>query len=238
MRKIGFKIYPFMTFAVIAGVVCSCGVTQLRYPYTLSAQYVSVNLAKRNIMVVFPDDRHIIINNKDDVFNDYGGMNAKPEARIRKFYFTEMFETFKSLVSGDSIFLFEKYRPDVAWDTLCSRTVTLKTGSDSVAAVYAVPEKAKIQAAGLDSAVVLIIESIEYKRNKFHIEYYWDDKTRMPANLEVNAKVMLWDCKNDLPVFYGPIGEKIEFHFGLQRKHWDESARELGKKIIRAVKCL
>jgi hypothetical protein len=227
-----------MVFAAITGAICSCKAIIVRYPYTLNDQYASVNLANRNILVVFPDDTHISINNKDDVADDYGGVNAKPESRIRKFYFADMFETFKSLVSGDSIFLFEKYRPDVAWDTLCTRSLTLKTGSDSIANVYAVPEQARMLAAGLDSTVAVIIESIEFRRNNFRIEYYWDDKTRTPANLEAVVRVMVWDCKNDAPVFYGPISEKTIFHFSMQRKHWDESARNLGKKIIMAAKCL
>jgi hypothetical protein len=95
-----------------------------------------------------------------------------------------------------------------------------------------------MQAIGLDSSVVIVFEEIEFKRNKFQIEYYWDDRSRKPANLEVNVKILIWDYKADAPVFYGTVTEKTEFHFGLQRKHWDESAHGLAKKIIMAAKCL
>jgi hypothetical protein len=239
MRKtITKNCFILIATAAIAGMICSCSVARPKCPYTLNGLYAAANLSDRNILVVFPDDGHIVINNRDDVIDDYGGVNAKPESRIRKFYFLEMFSTFKSLVSGDSIFLLEKSRPDLAWDSLGGRTVTLKTGSDSVPAAYSVPDRVRMQSAGLDSTVVIIIESIAYKRNNFHIEYYWDDKTRTPANLEVTAKVMVWDCRNDAPVFYGPVTEKTVFHLSLQRKHWDESAGDLGKKIIMAAKCL
>jgi hypothetical protein len=189
-------------------------------------------------MVVFPADKRIIIANKDDVIDDFGGVNATPESRIRKFYFPEIFTTLKSFVSGDSIFLFDQYRSAVAWDSITRNEVTLITGGDSAGVPYAIPEKMRMQAIGLDSAVVLVIEEMEFKRNKFQIEYYWDDRSRKPANLEVVAKILIWDYKNDEPVFYGTVSAKTEFQFGLQRKHWDESARELAKKIVRVARCL
>ena len=58
------------------------------------------------------------------------------------------------------------------------------------------------------------------------------------SNLEVNAKIMIWDFENNMPVFYGPVSTKIEFHFGLSRKHWDESAGTLARKLVVAAKCL
>lgn len=209
-----------------------------RCSYTLSEQYKSADLSKRKTVVVFPGVNCIGIENKKDVTDDYGGLNSPPESRIRKFYFPEMFSTIKSFVSGDSIAVLEDYRPGLVWDTLATSSVSMKTGSDSVPIEYAVPEKARMQTVGMDSMVVIIIESIEFKRNNFRCEYYWDDKSRVPANLEVTAKIMIWDYANSQPVFYGPISSKIEFTFGLQRKHWDESARALAKKIVTAAKCL
>jgi hypothetical protein len=225
---------------VIATAVSSClpPVVQ-KVTYTLNEKYKAVNLSDRTMVVVFPDDAHIVINNKDDVSDDYGGVNARPETRIRKFYFAEFFETFKSFATGDSVFSFDKYRPALVWDTLVNRRgITLNGGSDSIAAEYLLPEKAHLQTAGLDSAVIIVIEGVEFKRNAFHMEYYWDDKTRTPASLEVRAKVIIWDYKNDSPVFYGTVSEKTEFNLGLQRKHWDESAHNLAKKIVLAARCL
>ena len=231
----------YVVFAIIGTTIValiSCNVTHLRYPYTLNEKYNNVNLSDRKMLVVFPTDEHIIINNKDDVIDDFGGMNARPESRIRKFYFPEIFSTVKSFISGDSIFLFDQYRTNVAWDTLSRNEVTLRTGDDSIGVPYSIPEKSRIQAIGLDSAVFIVIEGVECKRNKFQIEYYWDDRSRKPANLEVIAKILIWDYKNDEPVFYGTVSEKTEFHFGLQRKHWDESAHDLAKRIVLAAKCL
>jgi hypothetical protein len=215
-----------------------CAGTQSYRSYTLNEKYKSVNLSEGKLLVVFPSDEHIIINNKEDVTDDFGGVNAKPESRIRKFYFHEIFETLKSLVSGDSIFLFEQYAPDVEWDTFCRNEVTLRTGSDSTGVPYSIPEKSRMEAVGLDSVTVVYFEEIEFKRNKFQIEYYWDDRSRKPANLEVTAKIIIWDYSADMPVFYGTLSQKTEFQFGLQRKHWDESARGLTKKIVMTARCL
>ena len=215
-----------------------CAATQPYLSYTINEKYKSVNLLKEKLLVVFPSDEHIVINNKEDVTDDFGGVNAKPESRIRKFYFHEVFETLKSLVSGDSIFLFDQYVPDVEWDTFCRNEVTLRTGSDSTGVPYSIPEKSRMQAIGLDSVAVVFIEEVEFRRNKFQIEYYWDDRSRKPANLEVTAKIIIWDYSADMPAFYGTISQKTEFQFGLQRKHWDESARSLAKKIVLTARCL
>jgi hypothetical protein len=234
----GAKYSFFTVIAVIPLVFFSCNATMIKYPYTLNEKYKSTNLSDRKLQVVFPADDHIIINNRGDVADDYGGLNAKPESRIRKFYFSEVFATLKSLISGDSIFIFDQYRPDVVWDTLCRNEITLRTGGDSIAVPYSLPEKSRMLAIGLDSSVVIVFEEIEFKKNKFQIEYYWDDRSRKPANLETTAKILIWDYKADAPVFYGTVSEKTEFHFGLQRKHWDESAHDLAKKIIVAATCL
>jgi|WetSurMetagenome_2_1015567.scaffolds.fasta_scaffold140732_2 hypothetical protein len=215
-----------------------CVATQPFRSYTLDEKYKSVNLSKGKLLVVFPSDKHIIINNKEDVTDDFGGVNAKPESRIRKFYFQEVFATLKSLVSGDSIFVFDQYAPDVEWDTFCRNEVTLPTGSDSIGEHYSIPEKSQMQASGLDSVTVIYFEKVEFRRNKFQIEYYWDDRSRKPANLEATAKIIIWDYSADMPVFYGTLSEKTEFQFGLQRKHWDESARGLAKKIVMTARCL
>jgi len=237
-RVAGKKILLLIATGAIAAMTLSCIRTTIKYPYTLNDHYKTANLSNRKVVVVFPSDNFIIINNKKDVVNDFGGLNAKPEARIRKFYFPEMFTMLKSFVSNDSIVDFAQFRPGVQWDTLSTNVLTLKTGSDTVPMRYSVPEKAKMQAAGMDSAVVMIIESIEFTRNSFKCEYYWDDKSRVPANLEATAKILVWDYATDMPVFYGPVSTKVEFSFGLTRKHWDESAANLAKKIVVAVKCL
>lgn len=238
LRTTGKRYVFLVSISTVILALSSCIKIAAKYPYTLNEHYKTANLSDRKLVVVFPGDNNIIINNKKDVVNDYGGLNAKPEARIRKFYFPEMLATIKSFVSGDSLFDLEHFRPGLAWDTLSTKVVTLKTGSDSIPVQYSVPEKTRMQAVGMDSAVVIIIESIEFKRNNFKCEYYWDDKSRVPANLEVNAKILIWDFKNNLPVFYGPVSSKVEFHFGLQRKHWDESAGTLAKKLIVSAKCL
>ncbi|MBN2189510.1 MAG: hypothetical protein JW699_08645 [Chitinispirillaceae bacterium] len=215
-----------------------CSATRPNLSYTLNGKYLSANLSDMKLMVVFPDEKHIIINNKEDVADDFGGINATPESRIRKFYFPEVFSTLKSLASGDSIFLFDQYCPDVDWDTLCVSEITLRTGSDSTGVPYSIPEKQRMEAVGLDSAVLVFFQEVEFVRNKFQIEYYWDDRSRKPANLEVIAKVLIWNYKEDEPVFNGFLSEKTEFQFGLQRRHWDESARSLAKKLVVAARCL
>jgi hypothetical protein len=234
----GKRFVCIIAIVSVTLAVSSCIKTIVKYPYTLNERYKAANLSDRKVVIVFPGDNHIVINNKKDVVDDYGGLNAKPEARIRKFYFPEMFSTIKSFISGDSLLGFERYRPGLAWDTLSSKTVTIKTGSDSIPVQYSVPEKAGMEAVGMDSTVVIIIESIEFTRNNFRCEYYWDDKSRVPANLEVTSKIMIWDYANDMPVFYGPVSTKTEFHLGLSRKHWDESAGTLARKLVMAAKCL
>jgi hypothetical protein len=67
--------------------------------------------------------------------------------------------------------------------------------------------------------------------------FFWYQKTTRPANLEANADLVVWDYKNDAPVFYGTVTKKIAFQIAMGRKHWDESARALAKRIILSVKC-
>jgi hypothetical protein len=226
-----------MAVCLATAAAMSCNSSVVKRPYTLNDAYKNVNLSGRKIMVIFPDDNRIVINNKDDVYDDFGGINASPESRIRKFYFPELYSTLKSFVSGDSIFLFDGYG-GASWDTLKKKEIELRTDADSAPRKYAVPEKSSLAEAGLDSSVFVIISCMEFKRNNFYIEYYWDDKTRRPANLEADLSLIVWDYKNDAPVFYGTLTEHTEFHFGLQRKHWDESAHNLAKKIIKTVRCL
>ena len=235
---VGVRCLICMTIAVIPFMFFSCAATQRKYSYTLNEKYKSVNLSNRTLIVVFPADEHILISNKNDVADDYGGVNIKSESRIRKFYFPEIYAALKSLISGDSIFMFDQYCPNVEWDTLCRNEITLRTGSDSFAIAYPRPEKLQMQEIGLDSSVVIVFEAFEFKRNEFKIEYYWDDRSRKPANLEVSVKVLIWDYKADMAVFYGRVSEKTEFQFGLQRKHWDKSAHDLANKIILAARCL
>ena len=219
----------------------SCGTaTNIKHPYTLNEKYSGVNLSGRKIVAVLPDDSNIVILNKKDVADDYGGQNASPESRIRKYYFPIFSQTLKNFASGDSFFLLNDYKPGLLWDTLGHKEVILKSDLDSAESdsTYRIPEKAHVQAVGLDSTVVLIIQTIRFKRNNLQVEYYWDDKTRKPANLEADAKVLVWDYAADAPVFYGTITEKVVFQFGMSRKHWDESAYNLAKKIMALAKCL
>lgn len=219
-------------------IACSCMPRVTILPYTLCENYKSANLSKRMLMLALPDEKSIIIENSKDVVDDYGGLNAEPQSRIKKFYFPIFSETFKSYISGDSIVEAENYSKDFSYRNLRKQQVSEKTGQDTGSIVFSIPEQSEMKAAGLDSAVLILIDRITFKRNNFYIEYYWDDKTKRPANLEVNAKVLIWDYKTNAPVFYGILTQKIEFQIALQRKHWDESARALAKKIILTAKCL
>ena len=216
----------------------SCNKVVVKRPYTFNEDYKSVNLADRKIILVYPSDDRIVVRNKDDVFDDFGGANTKPESRIRKFYFAEFFTTFKSLISGDSVLLSNARFTDSTWKALPKKEILLKPNTDSAEMRYEIPEKAALDSLGLDSAVFVVMQRIEFKRNNFHVEYYWDDKSRRPANLEVTMNLLLWDYKSNTPIFYGPLTERTEFQFGLQRKHWDESAHALAKKLISAARCL
>jgi hypothetical protein len=221
---------------LVAMIACSCVPKATVLPYTLCENYKSANFSKRMLMLALPDEKNIIIENPKDVFDDYGGINAEPPSRIKKFYLPIFSETFKSYISGDSIVAADNYRRDFSYRNLRKRQVSEKMDTSSL--IFSIPEKSEMQAAGLESAVLVLIDRISFKRNNFYIEYYWDDKTRRPANLEVNARVLIWDYKNNAPVFYGILTQKIEFQIAMQRKHWDESARALAKKIILTVKCL
>jgi hypothetical protein len=232
------KLLIAIVIAFSGSMFVSCNMSTIKRPYTLSTDYASANLSDRKVVVMLPADDQIVIANKDDVADDLGGANAKPESRIRKFYFPWFFETLKSLVSNDSFFLLDQYRPGLPLDSLGKKEITLQTGDAGAPVKYLLPEKASLMAHGLDSTVLVIIERIEFKRNNFHMEYYWDYKSRQSANLEADAIVLVWDCKNDRPVFYGPLSQKVEFMLSMQRKHWEESARLLAKRIVQAIKCL
>lgn len=230
-----------LLIAVTASSCCLgslCAIPPVKNPYTLNASYATVNLTDRKIVVIMPGDRGIVINNRKDVVEDFGGMNALPESRIRKYYFPEFFNEFRTLASGDSIVLLNEYRPNFTWDSLDAGEVALKTDLNSMPKNYALPRKSRLEAIGLGNSVAIILERIEFRRNNFSMEYYWDEKTRKSANLQADATVLVWDFKNDAPVFYGTLSARTEFRFGLQRKQWDESAADLAKKIIMAAKCL
>jgi hypothetical protein len=221
---------------LVAMVVCSCMPKVTSQPYTLCENYKSANLSKRVLMLVLPDEKSIIIENSKDVVDDYGGLNAAPSSRIKKFYLPIFRETFQSYISNDSMISADGYRQDFSYGKLSKRQISEKTDTGSLN--FSIPEQAEMKAAGLDSAVLVLVDRISFKRNNFYVEYYWDDKTKRPANLEANAQVLIWDYKANKPVFYGFITQKIEFQVAMQRKHWDESARALAKKIILTAKCL
>lgn len=233
------KILLFLSLFIVSLAIISCNVSYVKHTYILNETYKSLNLSDRNIILVFPADDQIVIDNKDDVLDDFGGVNAKPEARIRKFYFPEFFSAFQSFVSSDSLFLIDGFIDGiVAIDTFAKKEIDLKTGTDSSAKPYFIPEKSVVQSIGLENAVFVVIDEINFKRNNFKMEYYWDDKTRKQANLEVGLKIIVWDYKADAPVFYGTLTERTEFHFNMQRKQWNESARDLAKKTVKTVRCL
>jgi hypothetical protein len=233
-----FHCFSCIAIAAVSCAIISCTVPVSHHSYMLEQSYATANLANRKMVVVMPTDAGIFINNKNDVTSDFGGSNATPESRIRKYYYPEFIKTFKSLVSSDSIVALSEVRQDLTKDSIGAKEVQLKAETDSMPASYIAPDKARMQALGLGDAVAIIVEQVEFKRNAFSIEYYWDEKTRKPANLEADVRVLIWDCRNDAPVFYGKLSSNIEFQFGLQRKHWDESADELAKKIVVAAKCL
>jgi hypothetical protein len=233
----------FQRLASLAVAAASCALVCCTVPaahrsYTLNQSYAAANLSNRKMVVVMPGDAGILINNRADVTDNFGGANATPESRIRKYYFPEFLKAFRSLVSSDSVVSLGDVRPDLTQDSLGVQDSTLKTGTDSLPESYRIPAKSRMQALGLGNSVVVIVERIEFKRNPFYIQYYWDEKTRRLANLQADARVLIWDCKSDAPVFYGTFTTTVDFQFGLQRKHWDESAAEMAKKIVTAAKCL
>jgi hypothetical protein len=232
------KNLAVFTSGLLTALCVSCNVATAKHPYTLTSDYAAADLSGRKFVVLLPTDERITINNKKDVVNDLGGANAKPESRIRKFYFPLFFEELKSLVSSDSFFLLDQYRPGLTEDSLAPKQISLQTGEPALSVSYLLPDESQLQAHGLDSSILILIERIEFKRNEFYVENYWDIKSRRSASLEADAIVLIWDCKSDKPVFYGPISEKTEFVLSMQRKHWEESARELAKKIVQSAKCL
>lgn len=231
------NIVALVLFLISTSLI-SCSTLKVSHPYILCENYKDVNLSKRPVLLELPSEKNIIISNPKDVTNDFGGVNATPESRIEKFYLPLFVESFKSNLSGDLLSVVGGYLADLSIPDSGKKQIELKTDNDSSKLQFTIPTKLSMQAAGRDSTVLIKIDRLTFKRNKFYYEYYWDDKTRQPASLEVQAVVAIWDYKNDKPVFYGTIIQKVDFQFGMNRKHWDESARELAKKIIFSAKCL
>jgi hypothetical protein len=223
--------------AAAAAVFLFCSPVVLVRPYMLREEYASANFSNRLLVLALPGEKNIIIENPKDVADDFGGLNASPESRIVKFYLPQFRETFKSLISGDSLVYAGVNHPDF-FDSLEKRTIAVRIENDTDSLVFSIPGKPAMQAAGFDSAVAILVDRFSFKRNNFYFEYYWDDMTKRQANLEAVARVLIWDYRNDAPVFYGVVSQKIEFQFAMQRKHWDESARALAKKIVFSAKCL
>jgi hypothetical protein len=215
-----------------------CSAPKISHPYTLCENYKNANLSNRQLLLELPSEKNIVVTNPKDVIRDYGGLNATPESRIEKFYLPLFVESFKSYLSGDSLIVAGGNLTDLSFPDSGKKQAELKTDMDSSALFFAIPAKLSMQAAGFDNVVLIKIDRLTFKRNDFYYEYVWDDKNRKPASLEVQAVIAIWDYKNDAPVFYGTITQKEEFQFGMNRKHWDESASSLAKKIILSAKCL
>jgi hypothetical protein len=222
-----------------AGIsIMSCLAPKTSLPYTLSDNYKTANLSTRLLVITLPAIKNIVIANPKDVIDDYGGVNATPESRIQKFYLPMFVETFKSFISGDTLMVADGYRSEFSLRDFEKKQIDLKTDSTSSAQHFLIPTKPAMQKAGLDSAVVIVIDRLTFKRNKFYYEYYWDTNTKQPANLEATADLVIWDYKNDTPVFWGAVTKKVDFQIAMSRRQWDESARALAKKIILSIKCL
>ncbi|MBN2036256.1 MAG: hypothetical protein JW768_05900 [Chitinispirillaceae bacterium] len=226
------------TLPAILLTVLSCATVKTPAPFILMDAYQSKNLSNRIVVLQMPDTANIIINNPKDVVDDYGGINAPPQSRIQKFYIPLFVETFKDYLSGDSMIVSERPWGGVAAGAENRKSVTVQLPHDSAHLSFFIPEKKAMQEMGLDSAVLVRIDRLTFTRNNFFVEYYWDDKTKRPANLEVKARVIIWDYKADAAVFYGVVARKIEFQIAMQRKHWEASARSLAKQIVLSAKCL
>lgn len=179
-----------------------------------------------------------MIKNQRDIIDDYGGLNATPQSRIEKFYLPVFIESVKSNMSGDTLIVADGVRAKLNIRNQSTKQIALKTDQNAPEIKVAIPTKVFMQEAGLDSAVLVIMDHLTFSRNDLYIEYIWDEKTKRPASLEVNAVVVVWDYKNDAPIFYGTVTQKTEFQITMSRKHWDESARTLAKKIIFYSRCL
>jgi hypothetical protein len=215
-----------------------CSLPKVSVPVVMNESYKDVNLSSRPLVVLLPDTKNIAIHNQRDIYDDYGGVNATPQSRIEKFYLPTFVESIRENMSGDSLIIADIFRSEIALHKLETKKTVLKTDKDAQGFEYTLPTKLSMQNAGLDSAVLIIIDKLTFSRNELYIEYNWDDKTKRPASLEVNAVVAVWDYKNDLPVFFGTVRQRVEFKIAMSRKHWDESARMLAKNIILRAKCL
>lgn len=216
--------------------VLSCATVKTPPPYLLMDAYQSKNLSSRIVVLEMPDNADIVINNPKDVVDDYGGMNAPPQSRIQKFYFPLFIETFRDYISGDSLIVPD--RTPGGFDAENRKSVALQLPHDTAHLRFIIPEKKAMQAAGLDSAVLVRIDRLTFTRNNLYVEYYWDDKTKRPANLQVEARILIWDYQSNTAVFFGAVTQKIEFHIAMKRKHWDASARSISKKVVLSAQCL
>ncbi|MBN1760192.1 MAG: hypothetical protein JW863_17830 [Chitinispirillaceae bacterium] len=227
-----------ITLCCTATLVLSCIASKTTLPYTLSSAYSNANLSNRILVLGLPDSNDITIMNPRDVHDDYGGRNATPASRIEKYYLPVFVESIKSTMSGDSLIVKGGCQSKFSLRDFKKKPTNLKTETDSSTLHFEIPTKSSMRNAGLDSAVLICIDHLTFKRNKLHMEYYWDNNSKRPANLEVRADLVIWDYKNDVPVFFGTVTNTTNFQIAMNRKHWDTSARTLAKKIILHAKCL
>ncbi len=239
-QEVSTPIKKVLALSVVfpAAMFLSCVATKISQPYILYEGYQHANLSNRTLVLALPAPENIIITNPKDVSDDYGGMNATPESRIRKWYLPIFVNSFSANMSGDSLIVANSYQAEFSLKEFDKKPTTLTTDQDTLILRDPIPTKSSMQEAGLDSAVLIQVDRLTFKRNNLFYEYYWDNKTKRPANLEVQADILLWDYKNDSPVFYGTITKKIIFKIALNRRQWDESATELARKILLSVKCL
>jgi hypothetical protein len=219
-------------------LVLNCIAPRVALPYTLRSAYSNADLSDRILVLGLPDSNTITILNPRDVYDDYGGRNATPASRIEKFYLPIFVKSIQSTMSGDSLIVKGGYQSTSSFHEFKKRQINLKTEQDSSALQFEIPTKSSMLEAGLDSAVLIFIDHLTFRRNKLYMEYYWDDNSKRPANLEVRADLVIWDYKNDSPVFFGTVTNTIAFQITMSRKHWDTSARTLAEKIILYAKCL
>ena len=216
----------------------SCIATKVTLPYTLSNTYSNADLSDRILVLGLPDSNGITIMNPRDVYDDYGGRNATAASRIEKFYLPVFVSSLRSTMSGDSLIVKGGYRSTSSLRDFERKQTNLKSETDFSTLQFEIPTKSSMLKAGLDSAVLICIDHLTFKRNKLYMEYYWDNNSKRPANLEASAELLIWDYKNDVPVFFGTVTTTVDFQIAMSRKHWDTSARKLAKKIILSAKCL
>jgi hypothetical protein len=246
-------IIGYLSITLVLG--CGFFFHRIELPYTRNGKYSTYDFKGQKVFIAPIFRGNIFVSNAEDATDDFGGKLSADELVTRN-YLPIFLDTMKKSISGKDVVvmsdsLIRKYED---WTGLASKEVELDVGDRHLLTKFRIPDKTSLEKFGFKDDILIIIEQLAFNRNSVQTGYaggevpitkrvtysYQYDymETKESASLGAKAKVIIWNYRENDGILYGIVPEKTVFRLAMQRKHWDESAASLSKKIIRLAKWL